>query len=699
VPCFTFPTGSCPTGDCVAVANECRSAVDKTACSIYVDQSDCETADNCKYHDDISLCWPADLMIPCDKYFDVETCPKDRCNAFEVFKGEYFCLPKDETPECGMYGSQDYCTTPCEWIDQISTCYDPEIGYDCNLWSNTGECPETECKAAGEMCLNKDQPVDCSAYWYADSLSCSADVGCMPDCTKQMCMPCPADGCPDVKPCASTIEPMTNCTQFLTPDECDNVSYCVWDDTIESCLNHGEHVPCDRFSTETDCEAQPNCNWEFSICIECTDCTPEVSTMPPDTGKDCATYDETQCPYPRCMWTFDEMGEGGGCHQATCDDLFEQETCSTNSSCAWEPSIERCYVKSDGYPCEDVFEEKACAAQKTCEWADYRCAGKDTGKNCNTYSMSSCPARCSVDWQSEKCINTPCSDYPDEDTCIAHKKDGCLFDQDTYSCYSDPDPSKACSTFKSYYTCPANRCFFTYDDECGTQAGSENGCCINIPCSNYYNEDTCKAAKCQYSNGLCYSDPDPSKDCKTFKSYSTCPGNRCEPIYDERGQFQCEAKVCSEYYDEGMCTGAKCQWDAYSYTCFNDTHLSCDKYEERTCPTNRCIFDYNNAICRTLQCADYISEEACKKSLKGCTFNEEYSVCYPESEKIPCSTFNYRKQDCPTDRCTYKEFGTVDVCYPINGSPPCGDFFDQSTCSLVKTCSWDAETFRCTIKP
>ena len=108
--------------------------------------------------------------------------------------------------------------------------------------------------------------------------------------------------------------------------------------------------------------------------------------------------------------------------------------------------------------------------QKTCEWADYRCAGKDTGKNCNTYSMSSCPARCSVDWQSEKCINTPCSDYPDEDTCIAHKKDGCLFDQDTYSCYSDPDPSKACSTFKSYYTCPANRCFFTYDVRCSCAA-------------------------------------------------------------------------------------------------------------------------------------------------------------------------------------------------------------------------------------
>ena len=30
-----------------------------------------------------------------------------------------------------------------------------------------------------------------------------------------MCMPCPADGCPDVKPCASTIEPMTNCSALM----------------------------------------------------------------------------------------------------------------------------------------------------------------------------------------------------------------------------------------------------------------------------------------------------------------------------------------------------------------------------------------------------------------------------------------------------------------------------------------------------
>jgi hypothetical protein len=32
-------------------------------------------------------------------------------------------------------------------------------------------------------------------------------------------------------------------------------------------------------------------------------------------------------------------------------------------SCAWEPTIQRCYVKKDGFPCEDVFEEKDCAAQ------------------------------------------------------------------------------------------------------------------------------------------------------------------------------------------------------------------------------------------------------------------------------------------------------------------------------------------------
>lgn len=237
-----------------------------------------------------------------------------------------------------------------------------------------------------------------------------------------------------------------------------------------------------------------------------------------------------------------------------------------------------------------------------------------------------------------------------------------------------------------------------------------------------------------------------------------------------------DLQVCSEFYDQIICTSAKCQWDEYSYSCFNDTHLSCDKYgvrfgfqrreatitrcyvmwkglrrvheahesledikrrcqsltriwrmkrgdashsrtddekggestnyegddldflfdgvmvshpmrsrlcacnkmlpltssfsfdsQERTCPTNRCIFDYGEDICRTLQCTDYIScvlgnqkggpslyaweraecaltflcylllfhaapfsEEACIKSKKGCTFNEQFSVCYPE---------------------------------------------------------------------
>jgi hypothetical protein len=104
-----------------------------------------------------------------------------------------------------------------------------------------------------------------------------------------------------------------------------------------------------------------------------------------------------------------------------------------------------------------------CIHQANCEWADYRCAGKDTGEECNTYTMSTCPARCSIDWQEEVCVGTPCSSYYDVGTCNAHKKDGCQFDQDTYSCYSDPDPTKPCQKFSSYYECPSNRCFFTYD--------------------------------------------------------------------------------------------------------------------------------------------------------------------------------------------------------------------------------------------
>lgn len=91
------------------------------------------------------------------------------------------------------FRAEEFCATPCEWIDAIKTCYDPavrherlasnrrptqsmfvhqvvtfslfQIGYDCNLWSNTGECPEEQCKAAGQFCLDKEQPVDCSSFW------------------------------------------------------------------------------------------------------------------------------------------------------------------------------------------------------------------------------------------------------------------------------------------------------------------------------------------------------------------------------------------------------------------------------------------------------------------------------------------------------------------------------------------------------
>ena len=41
----------------------------------------------------------------------------------------------------------------------------------------------------------------------------------------------------------------------------------------------------------------------------------------------------------------------------------------------------------------------------------------------------------------------------------------------------------------------------------------------------------------------------------------------------------------------------------------------------------------------------------------------------------PSFSFFFHSAASPPPR--YKEFGTVDVCYPINGSPPCGDFFDQ----------------------
>lgn len=45
----------------------------------------------------------------------------------------------------------------------------------------------------------------------------------------------------------------------------------------------------------------------------------------------------------------------------------------------------------------------------------------------------------------------------------------------------------------------------------GCKAPSDTGCCMPIPCDHYYTVTSCKLAKCQHMNGLCYSDPDPNK--------------------------------------------------------------------------------------------------------------------------------------------------------------------------------------------
>jgi aspartate/glutamate racemase len=52
---------------------------------------------------ELSLTLGSRHITPClSKYFDATSCPTDRCKAFEVFKDQYFCLPKNEAPDCGM---------------------------------------------------------------------------------------------------------------------------------------------------------------------------------------------------------------------------------------------------------------------------------------------------------------------------------------------------------------------------------------------------------------------------------------------------------------------------------------------------------------------------------------------------------------------------------------------------------------------
>ncbi|EDQ88645.1 uncharacterized protein MONBRDRAFT_9056 [Monosiga brevicollis MX1] len=273
----------------------------------------------------------------------------------------------------------------------------------------------------------------------------------------------------------------------------------------------------------------------------------------------CSQYGEADCPYPRCTYSYTSPGRAEGiCHNSSCSDIFDQVMCDAMDGCSFDANLYVCYETKEGIPCAMFSQQSACQGEANCVWdaQDYECAGKDSGGACSSYSASKCPARCSVDQDQNVCTNKACRDIANKTACLAA---GCEYSDAQFFCYTG--------------------CQFAADIS------------------------------------MCYNDTGAA--CSSYKHESICPNDRCEWYTADGKKFECTARTCNDFYDQTFCEGAglNCSWDSSTFTCYVDDGGKCGTYGERTCPENRCVYDYN---------------------LARCTYATDANVCYPEGGQVPC---------------------------------------------------------------
>eukprot|EP00056_Hartaetosiga_gracilis_P022738 m.32779 g.32779 ORF g.32779 m.32779 type:complete len:813 (+) comp9806_c0_seq1:137-2575(+) len=689
VPCYAnFEETSCSSAtNCQWVDGSCMSKGEASACSVHFEEKDCPS--QCTWYSESYVCYPKDLPLPCNMLFEEDKCAANsNCHMVTVGDSVSICTEKSKPLDCSEYTSTSFCpNTRCMWNDAAARCYDPEIGIDCEYYTNPDGCPADKCRLVNGQCLDKEQPLDCSQFFYGDE-QCNKDSLCRPDCDNHICVACPATGACDDTPCPNVDpEPTNDCDTKTTKSECTSNADCIWNPTVETCEFGGAGVPCSTYLEEGQCSNHQDCAWDNGVCISCENgnCGLVTTTMTPDTGDACKTYNVDSCPFPRCAWKYAPGSQEGTCADATCADIYDLTECEAKDGCEFNSEAYICYNKEDGPPCSYFGSQGACSSYSTCEWdaTTYSCHGKDTNKPCTTYKSSNCPVRCSINYDKDTCQKKSCRDFYQKDSC---ESNGCTYDEDAFICYKDT--GVACKKYSDFDTCPPNRCVFRYSND-GT-----SGTCTEKSCVDAYTKTDCLAIKgCQFldSVNLCFKDT--GNPCESYKSYENCPMNRCSWFTDDGSTFICNSKVCSDFYEQDMCESASCQWDQDSFSCFNDTHKSCDKYDKRTCPTNRCVYDYNFGLCRTYDCGDIYDQTKCASSSLGCEFDPKYGICHEKGEPIPCAVFNYNEGECPTDRCTFDR--DVQACFPTGGEVPCGEIYDKDPCNSRDYCKWNSKEFRC----
>eukprot|EP01147_Barroeca_monosierra_P006829 gene6829-395_t len=680
--CSSFTRDTCPTTVCQVINGHCRplndfqsicSMLDETgcdkssvnctlldsgsciytggACSFFA-QEQCKNTHHCQWSDDLKLCWPEDLKIPCKKmnqYTDASCNPP--CVSFRTSIDSTLCLDEGAQPPCEAF-RPSYCPeNNCDLHSDISKCLPKGLRSICTTLDPESCSFIDKCDQENDICFDKATGLRCTAL---STEKCSQAASCRRDCingTIPVCIDCTSTPCEDSD---ITCMPPGHCSDHKDESSCTSTSPCLW--CSGECLSEGQHT-CYMLDKE-ECLSSVGCVWNNGNCELCSSDHHPLSRA--DDGRSCEQFDIKFCPRNRCF-VDDRISV---CSAVSCALIANETACLLTRNCKFDADRGNlCYNMTTGIQCHDVTTS-ICNQFSDCFLENGKCESKNTLTPCVAFStVDACSfERCQWLPELSQCYPSTCIDIIDLNIC---QISGCTWIPFVKGCFNTS--LLDCSP-KDTQACPYG-CW-----------GYQNTCRHYTCTDAKENQEMCITMKnCVFLNGNCYPSPT-SVSCDDFETLSCPPW--CKRDY-EHGI--CRKEQCRDY-EKDDCKAKGCIYKPSLFVCDEDNGSVCETFlSEQVCPA-RCHFD--GSTCRNLTCSD-LPENLCEENNAGLScqlVGPEMNFCIGEDELPPCHVFDHERELCPSSRCSW--IVGPNLCWNETEEINCMELYTENLCALHVDCQW-----------
>ena len=269
-----------------------------------------------------------------------------------------------------------------------------------------------------------------------------------------------------------------------------------------------------------------------------------------------------------------------------CSRYVEENECAADTACAWDGSSSPACTESVCYP---LCTEKECNAQSACAWNGKMCEYKP---GCTAKDVDDCKKddTCLWDvvWGKDTCVDNPCRDMKDEDTCdsVGVTMRSCVAPA------GDPDFCKldVCLFNAGAKTCEVKKCLEDGKGRCETKTDCQwvqpGGAGTTTPPTSTL-VDYCAEKECQHTTQkVCDKDPLCKWDGKACGG-TVCAKHKIEKDCDKDLSCHwdlnadpqvCKVTECAKYTDKSKCDADdKCMTAAGTDACVPKT---CEKHTD-----------------------------------------------------------------------------------------------------------------------